>query len=86
MRVALIGLTVLLTGCSNPALKACDTAIKKTLRAPSTYKRVSSTGYSVDAVTTISIEYDADNSFGVPLRGKGLCTVRQGQGEWLELT
>jgi hypothetical protein len=33
--------------------------------------------------TTYWIEYDAENSFGVPLRGTGQCTVSGGKAFWL---
>jgi hypothetical protein len=51
-------------------LAACDEAIKETLKAPSTYKRIES--YSIEGQYSSSyvITYDAQNSFGVPLRGK----------------
>lgn len=54
-----------LSSCDSAEDKACDEAIKATLKAPSSYKRVSKQGGR--------IEYDAVNSFNAPLRGRGLC-------------
>jgi hypothetical protein len=68
---------------SGSKLRTCEEAIAKTLKAPSTYRRVNADG----AMGSYNIEYDAENSFGVPLRGKGLCTVDDsGAATWLELT
>ncbi|HEY7807000.1 MAG TPA: hypothetical protein VIC34_07360 [Croceibacterium sp.] len=64
----------------NPDLTKCDEAIQATLKAPSTYKRVNSQGSSGSYI----IDYDAANSFGVMLRGSGICTVTNGQALWLE--
>lgn len=58
----------------------CDIAIKSTLKAPSTYKSISYkniAGY-------YDVEYDAENSFGVPIRGRGLCTIENGVAKWIE--
>lgn len=49
-------------------LEACEREIKATLRAPSTYQRVSAT-----SGPQYFIEYDAQNGFGVPMRGSGMC-------------
>lgn len=64
-------------------LKLCDQAIQATLKAPATYKRVSA---SDDMGTFYRIEYDAENSFGVPLRGSGYCTVddSRSKASWIE--
>lgn len=68
-------------------LRACDSAIKAELKAPATYNRVSPlflevlSGQSVDM-----IEYDAANSFGTPIRGKGYCVANEANdgATWLE--
>jgi hypothetical protein len=65
----------------------CDEAIKSTLKAPSTYRRVEGKGtYHVSGSAYYSIEYDAQNSFGVPLRGHGSCQVNVDQtaAKWVE--
>lgn len=55
-------------------LRLCDEAIMADLKAPSTYERVSG---SVDygQQTMFSITYDAENSFGVPIRSDAKCSV-----------
>ena len=63
-----------------PGLGACEDAIKETLKAPATYQRVEVEGSSGD----YTITYDAENSFGVPLRGTGSCIVSGGQAQWFE--
>lgn len=62
------------------ALALCDDAIKATLKAPATYVRVSDGTLGV-------MEYDAQNGFGVLVRGRGYCTFKDGgrAAEWLEL-
>lgn len=62
-------------------LWSCDKAIMETLKAPSTYRRVESSG----TAGFYSIEYDAENSFGVPLRNKGYCSIdSSGAATWRE--
>jgi hypothetical protein len=65
-----------------PGLLQCDQAIMATLKAPATYKRVSALGSDTPWI----IEYDAENSFGVPLRGKGICRVSSDGAEWTDMT
>ncbi|HKT85611.1 MAG TPA: hypothetical protein VJQ77_05945 [Novosphingobium sp.] len=61
---------------------ACRMAIEAKLKAPSTYKTVSVDGSGA----FYDIEYDAENAFGVPMRGKGFCTVNDdGTATWVEL-
>ena len=62
------------------ALALCDEAVKATLKAPATYVRVS------DGTLGI-MEYDAQNGFGVLVRSRGYCTLKDGgkSAEWLEL-
>lgn len=63
-------------------VRKCDAKITERLKAPSTYERVS---FDHLYGQEYRIEYDAQNSFGVPLRGKGYCTVNGASAEWLEL-
>ena len=63
-----------------PGLSACEDAIKETLKAPATYQRVKVEGSS----PLYTITYDAENSFGVPLRGSGFCNVNGAQASWFE--
>lgn len=79
----LIGAALLVSGCDSKNLKLCEDEIKSNLKAPSTYKRISVNNME----SLISIEYDADNSFGVPLRKKGMCRIDEGgEVSWLEYT
>lgn len=64
----------------------CDKAIQATLKAPSTYKRIDSSPIEGEYQTTYIISYDAQNSFGVPLRGKGSCEVGKRSGEVIRWT
>lgn len=59
----------------NVVLRRCDNAIMAQLKAPATYNRISSTGTMVDGRGLYEITYDAENSFGVPLRSHGWCSV-----------
>lgn len=76
LAISLIGL-----GACDQVPEECDEAIQRTLKAPSTYDRIeaerSGGGYR--------IEYDAENSYGVPLRGQGYCLVMDGEASWAEV-
>lgn len=76
--LALFSIIGLLGGCSNAEDRACDEAIKSTLKAPASYKRVSKRGSRV--------EYDAVNSFNAPIRGHGICyyDAATGRALWAE--
>lgn len=65
-------------------LRLCDEAIMATLKAPTTYKRVPT---SETKGSIYRLQYDAENSFGVPLRGEGYCSVAEGsdRADWAEL-
>lgn len=65
-------------------LALCEDAIKAQLKAPATYQRVEFSGV---LKPDYRITYDAQNSFGVPLRGSGYCTVdaKGVSAKWLEL-
>lgn len=79
-RFTLILLSIALAGCSNPELAKCDEAIKATLKAPASFKRVSAEGSG----GFWNIQYDAVNSFNAPLRGRGHCYVLKGKADWFE--
>jgi hypothetical protein len=67
-------------GPTPSGLRQCDEAIKAQLKAPATYRRISGDGsYGI-----FNITYDAENSFGVPIRSKGMCFVNDGKASWLE--
>lgn len=58
-------------------ISSCDTSIQYKLKAPSTYRRISS---KYQGSGEYQIAYDAENSFGVPLRGRGICTIDRATG------
>ena len=64
----------------NEPLWKCDALAKETLKSPSSYRRISAECTSA----TCDIEYEAANSFGVLLRGKGYCTTFEGNTTWYE--
>lgn len=66
-------------------LALCDDAIKTTLKAPATYVRVEAPS---DRRSSYRIVYDAQNSFGAPLRSNGFCTIDSDgtSATWVELT
>jgi hypothetical protein len=67
--------------------RLCDEAIKATLKAPATYRRVMDNDLDSFSIgeTSFIITYDAQNSFGVPLRGKGSCMIdASGKATWVE--
>lgn len=85
-------LLVVGAACSAPfidrafKLGKCDDAIKATLKAPSTYKRADYSLYSEGYPVNYTISYDAQNSYGVPLRDSGRCTLHQdGTVDWLPM-
>lgn len=65
-------------------LSRCDAAIKDQLKAPATYNRVSPTWWNATSSVT-HIEYDAQNGFGVPVRGRGTCIAGESSATWLEM-
>jgi hypothetical protein len=66
---------VLLAGCSGKTsdLAKCDDALKVQLKAPSTYRRISVAEEYQAEKPRYTITYDAENTFGAPLRSQGLC-------------
>lgn len=75
----LLGLLAI-TGCDSvmrPEVIECESTIKANLRSPSTYKRIKADTLLMDAQKPaevwVSIEYDADNAFGTPIRGTEIC-------------
>jgi len=71
----------LLGSCHDRSLDVCDDAIKATLRSPSTYKRISIDG----GYGSFTVQYDAANAYGTPIRGNGRCYVHDnGHVVWRE--
>ena len=63
----------------DPAVvRLCDEAIKGGLKAPATYKRISYSQGDVNEDTVLYVTYDAQNSFGVPLRQEAGCYMDRG--------
>jgi len=69
-----------LTSCSAfdpPEVKDCEDRLINSLKAPSTYKRISLANelitYEGPTVRRVDIQYDAQNSYGVPLRQVRTC-------------
>lgn len=61
-------------------LRSCEETIRATLKAPSTFKLIEAPDYYIDGPSrSYFITYEAQNSFGVPLQSKGMCTIN-GQG------
>lgn len=85
MRILIVGVIgLLLAGCSDPNLDACEDALKATLRAPSSYKRIAVNGHWQGR--TYDIEYDAVNAFNAPIRGKGWCNIDRRGAHWTDMT
>ncbi|WP_156313493.1 hypothetical protein [Erythrobacter sp. SG61-1L] len=78
MRWGILVFAFLLSGCDR-AVTACEDEIKNGLKAPSTYERIKSSSYRFDddenPHVSVTIEYDAKNSFGTPLRSTAFCEV-----------
>tara|TARA_B100000678_G_scaffold273455_1_gene263804 strand:+ start:1297 stop:1611 length:315 start_codon:yes stop_codon:yes gene_type:complete len=60
-------------------LTKCDDAIRATLEAPSTYRRIS---YYGDGPERYRVTYEASNSFGVPIENSGECNLDERFGTW----
>ena len=76
--LALALLIACLASCNSPtanALKGCEEGIQRRLKAPSTYKRVKYQGDVTAGSGFLQIEYDAANSYNVPIIGTAHCFV-----------
>ncbi|MCJ8158353.1 hypothetical protein [Sphingomonas sp. LaA6.9] len=71
------GLVVLgalaLGGCDKPEIKICEDFILNKLRSPSTYKRIKASGIKVGEKYSVTVEYDAANAYGAPIRDNQIC-------------
>ena len=79
----LLALSFLLAGCNSQqsaAVGACESFIKERLRSPSSYKQISvddlGPSFKNDGrdIKMLTVEYDAANAYGTPIRGKQMCT------------
>lgn len=64
-----IGIAVLTDNSDDPAITACETALKASLKSPKSYERVNAKLNG----NTVVVNYDAVNSFNAPIRGKKTC-------------
>lgn len=68
---------MLLFGCSSPAINQCEQYLLSNIKAPSSYKRVASSGTAVPFENPkyyfLKIDYDALNSYGVAVRETQFC-------------
>lgn len=74
---ALFALLPLVLGGCDPSVRACEDIIKEGLKAPSTYKRIRADASTLpdQMKVNVTIEYDAENDFGVALRSTAFCDV-----------
>ena len=86
------GWAMLLAGCDalqDPAVKDCEASIVAGLRAPSTYKRITASSSAMTDLAPqqlwVSVEYDAANAYGTPIRDRRTCKYRWKQGEGADL-
>ena len=82
MKMASAVVPLILCGCNSAqsqAVQACEVFIKERLRSPSTYNRISgdSLGPAFESdgrrVKMVTLEYDAANAYGTPIRGSQQC-------------
>lgn len=71
-------------GCSqkgpeDPYLSHCSTILEASLRSPSTLKVIHVEHYSAGS-NLVTIEYDAANAYGTPIRGKIMCEYPEVSG------
>lgn len=57
-----------LTSCGNGAYNSAAGHIKTHLKSPSTYNLISALGYENDEFKAFLITFEAENSFGVPIK------------------
>lgn len=81
--LALLPLVALLAACSpgvsreDGVFDACEEYVKSTLKAPATYKRVSADVLMDEGKNRlVMLQYDAENSFGAPLRSGEICAFK----------
>jgi hypothetical protein len=71
----------LLAACSSPQVDACEKQLLEKLKAPSTYERIGLETMTLNSgdpphYFSVTIEYDAQNSYGALLRDKEQCDFR----------
>lgn len=78
LRVTAACVLALATWGCNKNLAKCEDRIKADLVAPATYETVKANSCKHGMC---NIEYDAENAFGVPIRGEGICIIVSDTGE-----
>jgi hypothetical protein len=69
-------LLLILAGCDTPtkaAIRRCEMRIQEELVAPSTYRRINLETVGEGDNAIITIDFDAQNRMGVPLRHHASC-------------
>jgi hypothetical protein len=83
-RITLLLFSSAACGCApapeERAAAACEIFIKDQLKAPATYRRISSSlSRGEDGIYVVFVTYDAQNAFGVPLRSHQTCRFSPGK-------
>lgn len=80
MRKLILPSALALAGCGAfdpPEVTDCERHIISKLRSPSTYKRIDASGIGIPfdkpLKYSVTIEYDAANAYGTPVRERQLC-------------
>lgn len=87
--IMVIILGLLASGCSlfdpsNDSIEICERNVISKLKSPSSYVRKSANSF-IDVEKKhifVNIEYDASNSYGVPIRDTELCQFETEKGSW----
>ena len=80
MLFILVGAALLLVACEqvDPLTSACVDSIKKALKAPASFKLVSTlaSGPGADKYGDVYIKFDAQNGYGALIRGQAHCRLK----------
>lgn len=85
--VALLASTTALAACDSSQVRACEIRLKERLKSPASYKRVSAEVSRIPKnihdppYDSVTITYDAANSFNALLRDKETCFFHPGTTE-----
>jgi len=71
-------------GPGDAAIKACEVFVKERLRSPSTYQRIEASSFIEVGGEHgwASIQYDAANAYGTPIRNQQTCRFATPGGRW----
>lgn len=70
-----------LTSCGSSAYNSAANHIKAHLKSPSSYNMLSASGYENDDFKAFLIVFEADNSFGVPIKATVYTAYTKDDGE-----